>query len=182
MHRFILGSLLLFLQLPLAAQSTGCVYEMILTGGVDDAFALPADAVHRSPKDYDDNAIDRHFGDSFKLDSCLICTQICSAKLEIELQGGGGLDCNDSLFAGEAGGFAVYSDYIYPGGDCSGPGGNSSEIYQLWKRALVTTNVRTINLDVKALQELVCDRGYPWLDVVVQDDHAIDSMRLIIEY
>lgn len=192
MQRIILAVLLSVLSLPLAAQSTGCAFETIHTGGADDAFALPADVPHRSPdlinylvprnpKDYDDTAIDRHFGESFKLDQCLICTQICSAKLEIELQGSGGLDCNDSLFAGRAGGMAVYSDYIYPGGDCSGPAGGG-DVYTHWKRAVTATTVRTIELDVKTLQELVCDLDYPWLDVVVQDDHAVDSLRLIIQH
>ena len=186
--------ILTLLAFPLAAQSSGCAFETIETGGVDDGFALPTDATHpspqlagylytRFPKDYDDTAIDHHFGDSFKLNQCLICEQICSAKLEIELQGSGGLDCNDSIFAGEAGGFAVYSDYIYPGGDCSGPFGGNTDVYQQWRRALSASTVaRTIDLDVKALQELVCDRNYPWLDVIVQDDHAVDSLRLIIQH
>jgi hypothetical protein len=193
MRKTLALTFLLLLSAPLVAQSAGCVFETIQTGGVDDAFTMPADAVHRSPalsnylatrnpKDYDDTAIDHHFGDSLKLDACLICDQICSAKLEIELQGSGGLDCNDSLFAGQAGGFAVYSDYIYPGGDCSGPSGPSSDVYSQWKRSLTTSTSRTIDLDVKALQDLVCNLDYPYLDVIVQDDHAVDSLRLVIEH
>lgn len=191
MRGFILVTFLSLFSIQVSAQSTGCLFETIQTAGSDDAFVLPADSVHRSPglasylssrnpKDYDDLTIDRHFGDSFKLDACLICEQVCSAKLEIELQGTGGLDCNDSIFVGQAGGLPVYSDSIYPGGCEFAPG--NDDMYTQWKRSVVATSVRTIDLDVKALQDLVCDLNYPWLDVIVQDDHAVDSLRLIIQH
>lgn len=190
MRSTILFALLCCLSVPLAAQSTGCAFETIFTGGADDAFALPADPVHlspalggyifvRNPKTYDDTAIDRHFGDSFKVDQCLICSQICSAEIEIELQGSGGLDCNDTLFIGQAGGMAVYADTIHPGGCVAEV---PDDIMERWKQSVTTSSVRTINLDVKTLQDLVCDLNYPWLDVIVQDDHAVDSIRLIVRY
>ena len=192
MRTFILATLLLFPVGAFGANSPECAFETIRTGGVDDAFLLPADPVHRSPglaaylatrnpKSYDDTTIDRHFGDSFKLDECLICESMCAATLEIELQGSGGLDCNDSLFVGEAGGLAVYSQSIKPGG-CEFQQ-VPSDTYAFWRVGLLEeSTVRTIDLDVGALQELVCNRGYRWLDVIVQDDHAVDSMRLVIRH
>ncbi|HEX7830381.1 MAG TPA: hypothetical protein VF787_12035 [Thermoanaerobaculia bacterium] len=182
--------LLLCLSVPLAAQSTSCAFELTLTGGADDGFASPDDPTHRSPglsnfivsrfpKDYDDMSINRHFGDSFKLDECMICNQICSATVEIEVQGTGGLDCNDSLFIGQAGGTPIYLQTIIPGGCDSVP---ATDVYEQWYAKTSSTSVQSISLDVKALQELVCDNNYPWLDVVVQDDHGVDSIKLIIKY
>jgi hypothetical protein len=188
-------SLMLMMLLFSAPQlaDPSCPFQTIQTGGVADAFVLPADTTHRSPglvtflstrnpKDYDDLTIDRHFGDSFKLDECLICDSLCSARVEIELQGTGGLDCNDSIFIGEAGGVALWSGPIYFGGCFFYDDASFNQQYNVWRLAQSPSTTRTIDLDVKALQDLVCNKQYPWLDVVVQDDHGVDSIKLVLEH
>lgn len=196
MRSAIFSFFLLAVCLPVIAQQSqthaGCAYEIIRPAGVADGFQLPADVRHpspalaaylqnRFPKDYDDMAADHHFGDSFKLDACTICDQLCSAVLEIELKGTGGLDCNDSIFIGRAGGTAVAFGPIYLSGCPVGPEDPNTE-FAVWKQALAGTFSRTITLDTKALQDLVCLEGYEWLDVIVQDDHGVDSMRLTIQH
>jgi len=167
-----------------------CPFETIHTGGVADAFAAPNDAIHPSPalttflasvssKSYDDLAINHYFGDSFKLDECSICGQLCSVKVEIVFQGTGGLDCNDTLFIGQAGGAALFSGDLVPGG-C-----NANEpppITSPTHAAAVDITTKVIDIDPKAFQDLVCFQKYPWLDVITQDDHAVDSMRLVIRH
>lgn len=192
--RFLTVALISLALCVSAFADNDCAFETIHLGGAPDGFVLPADATHRSPdlvnhlqtrnpKDYDDQTIDRHFGDSFKAGDCIICDALCAARIEIVLKGSGGLDCNDSIFIGRAGGTAVWSGPINPAGcnDSSGPIG-TIPIPELvrYEGTVSDTLVRTIDLDVKALQDLVCGEGYPWLDVIVQDDHAVDSLRLVL--
>ena len=42
------------------------------------------------------------------------------------------------------------------------------------------TIVKKIELDPRKLEELVCDRKMRYLDVYIQDDQVVDSMRLVI--
>lgn len=175
-----------------AQSHSGCAYEVIFTGGTADAYALPTEGRHpspglanylftRNPKDYDDPAVNRHFGDSFKLDACVICNQLCSAKLLIELQGNDSLACNDTIFIGRAGGTALFSGPLNPSGCPTTPDDPNHNLIS-WFEIVSDSLSRTIVLDEKQLQDLVCVEGYEWLDVIVQDDHTVDSMRLVVEY
>jgi hypothetical protein len=182
------------------------VYE----GGIADNFQLPADPTHRSlaldaflqataipqfpPVGYDENGeCDHHFGDSFKIDSCTICCGICSATLEITMRGcGSSLDCNDSITVGQApfnnGGVVLWNGYVN-GTGC--PGGPIDTLPTPDTRAKTdaapkrptsasATIVKKIELDPRKLEELVCERKVRYLDVYIQDDQVIDSMRLVI--
>src|SRR5437763_15567569 len=40
--------------------------------------------------------------------------------------------------------------------------------------------VKKIELDPRQIEELVCERKIKYLDVYIQDDQVIDSMRLVI--
>lgn len=170
---------------------SGCGYEVIHTAGLADSYNLPTEGRHpspdlanyvytRNPKDYDDPASDHHFGDSFKLDACTICNQLCSAQLIIELQGNDFLACNDTIFVGRVGGTALFSGPINPSG-CPEPLDNPIFNFVRFDEAVSDSISRTIVLDPKELQDLVCLEGYEWLDVIVQDDQTVDSMRLVIE-
>lgn len=173
----------------------GCAYEIIHTGGISDGYTLPTEQRHPSPavavflhqldkenkKDYDDTRPNLQFGDSFKLDTCTICDQLCGAKLVIEMQGNDILACNDTMFVGKFGGTALFNGPINPALCVDGASYPVLE-YARWDEVIQDAVVRSIDLDVKKLQDLVCIEGYEFLDVVVQDDHSVDSMRLIIQH
>lgn len=148
------------------------------------------------PVAYDENAnCDHPFGDSFKLDSCVFCCGICSATLEITLRGcGSALDCNDSITVGQApfngpGGYVLWNGYIDPNGCPNGPIGpddppptesKRTAAYARGPTSPSATIVKTIPLDPRRIAELICQRKIATLDVYVQDDQSVDSMRLII--
>ncbi len=163
-----------------------------------DAF-LQATAIPQFPPvGYDENGeCDHHFGDSFKIDSCTICCGICSATLEITMHGcGSGLDCNDSITVGQApfnngGGMVLWNGYVNGTGCPGGPGGPIDTPLPTNTRAKAdsapkgpvvgsATIVKKIELDPRKLEELVCERKVKYLDVYIQDDQVIDSMRLVI--
>jgi hypothetical protein len=193
-------------QAPRRCCPTVIVYEL----GAADNFALPADAVHPSlaldtflqatalpnlpPIAYDEGtSCDHHFGDSFKLDSCTFCCGICSATLEITMHGcGSGLDCNDSITVGQApfnhGGVVLWNGYVN-GTGCPNDPANPPidqtprpDVAAPTRRTGMGTPpiVKKIELDPRKLEELICDRKVRYLDVYIQDDQVVDSMRLVI--
>ena len=192
----------------LVERQSQCPTVIVYQGGKADNFAPGIDPVHPSlaldallqghlpghnPVAYDDATdCDHWFGDSFKLDACVFCCGICSATLEITLRGcGSGLDCNDTITVGQApfsgaGGYVLWSGLIDPNG-C--PGGGTPGDLELpdielkssdRPRASGPTIVKTIVLDPRKVADLICERKITYLDVFVQDDRIVDSMRLII--
>ena len=138
------------------------------------------------------------FGDSFKVDDCVFCCGICSATLEITMQTcGSSLDCNDAITVGQAPfsgtGFILWQGLADPNGCPGGPGPGDPlpvDINPAADRAPAGAARRTtgqtgsvtrrIPLDPRKLQALVCEKKVRSIDVFVQDDRRIDSMRLII--
>ena len=197
---------------PLDVVERRCPRVITYEGGVADNFApgvdpaypsLALDAyLHTSTQpvvQYDDQTnCDHWFGDSFRVDECVICCGICSAQLEVTLKScGSGLDCNDSITIGQAPfnagpGFVIWSGYVDPN-PCPNPGGGgvgpidvpaTDRVTEAAKRAPMTTTTqtvtRTFSLDPRKVMELVCEKKVRSLDVLIQDDRIIDSMRLII--
>lgn len=161
-----------------------------------DAFLTATALPSLPPVGYDENGeCDHHFGDSFRLDSCNFCCGICSATLEITMRGcGGSIECNDSITVGvapfnTAGGVVLWNGYVNGTGCPNDPGpvpvtpGRPDVLTNAAKRPNTTvqpTIVKKIELDPRKLEELVCDRKVHYLDVYIQDDQVIDSMRLVI--
>lgn len=189
-----------------------CHNVVIYQRGIADNFALPADPVYPSAAlatllaggphvAYDQGNCDVWFGDTFNLDSCVLCGDICSVVLEITLRScGSSLDCNDEITVGQApfgkggAGFVVTQTPVNSGGCPGGTGGGGSHSTDTAAtgRAMARpaspspaltqgpTVVKQIPLDLPKLRELVCKRKITALDVFVQDDQVIDSMRLIV--
>jgi hypothetical protein len=164
-----------------------------------DAFLQSTAIPGFPPVAYDENSgCDHAFGDSFKLDACVFCCGICSATLEITLRGcGSSLDCNDSITVGQAPfgvggvGYVLWNGYVDPNGcpnnppiDTNGP--PPTELRRTTDNARRVggfpspTIVKTISLDPRKVAELICQRKISTLDVYIQDDQSVDSMRLII--
>lgn len=142
---------------------------------------------------YDEGTCDHSFGDSFKLDPCVFCCGICSATLEITMHGcGSALDCNDYISVGQVpfnnpGGFLLWGGYVSEphcggGGDPTLPDDIDSQMgrAQSTSKPVPATIVKTIQLDPRKVAELICERKIKTLDVYVEDDQIVDSMRLII--
>ena len=161
-----------------------------------DAFLQATAIPGLPPVAYDENGeCDHHFGDSFKIDSCNICCGICSATLEITMRGcGGSIECNDSITVGvapfnTAGGVVLWNGYVNGIGCPGDPGPVPVNPTKPDVNAATTkrpsgpispTIVKKIELDPRKLEELICERHIHYLDVYVQDDQVIDSMRLVI--
>lgn len=179
---------------------TVVVYEL----GKADSYAPGPDPVSPSlaldallktghPVRYDEGTCDHFFGDSFKLDSCVFCCGVCSATLEITMHGcGSALDCNDYIYVGQApfrgaGGYVLWEGYVnephcegFNPGDVTGVDTvtiNSTARRPLPKPATV---VKTIQLDPRKVAELLCEHKVSTLDIFIQDDQIVDSMRLVI--
>lgn len=201
---------------PLEIVERRCPTVIVYERGVSDSFAAPADPVFPSlamdaflhtlpgfpPVAYDENVgCDHAFGDSFKVDACVLCCGLCSATLEITVRGcGSALDCNDSITIGQApfgvgnAGYVLWNGYIDPNGCPDGvdpavgnTGPPATERAQqpvkprmAGSAILSPTIVKKIVLDPRKVAELVCNRKVTELDVYVQDDQSVDSMRLII--
>lgn len=200
--------------IPVAIVETRCPTVVVYERGIADAFQSPADPafpslaldafLHGTPVRpivaYDEGYCDHYFGDTFKLDECVVCCGICSATLEITMHGcGSGLDCNDTLIVGEAPfgrggvGYIIWSGYIDPTPCPTGGGTGPDDIpdaatdrarpntdSRAQPSSVPPTVVKTFALDPRKIAELICKRKVTSLDVFVQDDQIIDSMRLII--
>ena len=162
-----------------------------------DAFLQATAIPGYPPVAYDENGnCDHHFGDSFKIDSCNICCGICSATLEITMRGcGGSIECNDSITVGQApfntGGVVLWNGYVNGTGCPNDPGPSPvnptrPDVASTTRRPDNPTTsaspviVKKIELDPRKLEELVCERHIRYLDVYIQDDQIVDSMRLVI--
>ena len=205
-------------QVPVEVVERRCPRVITYQGGVADNFApgidpaypsLALDAyLHTSTQpivQYDDASnCDHWFGDSFKIDECVVCCGICTAQLEVTYRScGSALDCNDSIVVGQAPfnagggpGYVIFSGYLDANPCVSGGGGggvgpvdvpstdraSSAAMAMAAGRATATPQpvTRTINLDPRKVMELLCEKKVRFLDVMIQDDRIVDSMRLII--
>jgi hypothetical protein len=194
---------------PVEIVERRCPTVIVYERGVADAFAPGIDPVYPSlaldtllqtgrPVAYDDvSECDHWFGDSFKLDACVVCCGICSATLEITMRAcGSAADCNDVITVGQApftgtGGYVIWKGLVDPNGCPGGTGPIPDEVPDPAADRvappppgrIVTvppTIVKTIHLDPRKLSELICKRKIDTLDVFIQDDRIVDSMRLII--
>ncbi|HEY0159391.1 MAG TPA: hypothetical protein VGF28_19045 [Thermoanaerobaculia bacterium] len=176
-----------------------CPNVLVYHRGAADSFALPIDPAHPGVSlaallstgnsvAYDDARCDVWFGDTFYLDSCVICSDLCSATVEITMRScGAGRDCNDEITIGQApfgkggAGFVLSQSAIDPNGcpDDEEPVDTTNETKRTHKVPGPVV-VKRIALDLPKLRELVCKRKVTALDVLVQDDQIIDSMRLIV--
>ncbi|MEK6375920.1 MAG: hypothetical protein AABO58_24855 [Acidobacteriota bacterium] len=195
---------------PIEIVERRCPTVIVYERGVADAFAPGIDPVYPSlaldallqtgrPVAYDDlSQCDHWFGDSFKLDACVFCCGICSATLEITMRAcGSAADCNDVITVGQApfnvGGYVIWQGWVDPNGCPPGTGPLPVDVPDpaldrvapppADRSRIVTlppTIVKTIHLDPRKLSELICKRKIDTLDVFIQDDRIVDSMRLII--
>lgn len=186
-----------------------CHNVVVYQRGLPDNFALPIDPVYPSAPlaamlaggphvAYDQASCDVWFGDSFNLDGCVVCGDLCGAMLEITLRGcGSSLDCNDEITVGQApfgkggAGVLLWQGKVNTAG-CSGTGGSQPNDHSqgsaglTGKRAASPAStpgailVKQIPLDLDKLRELVCKRRVTALDVFIEDDEIVDSMRLVI--
>lgn len=184
---------------PVELRLQRCPNVVVYQRGIADSFASPTDPVHPSvplaallstgtSAAYDDARCDVWFGDTFRLDKCILCSEVCSATLEITMRTcGAGQDCNDEITVGQApfgkggAGFMLSQTATDPNGcpDDAEPADMTNETQRRQKVAGPVV-VKRIALDLLKLRELVCQRNVTALDVFVQDDHNVDSMRLII--
>ena len=101
---------------------------------------------------------------------------------------GSSLACNDSIQIGQApfGAGAIVNAQLYPPG-CPNTASQSTDTAASELRKTLTvgpTIVRRFPIDPAKLQAL-CARSagtFFWLDVAIQDDTVVDSMRLIITH
>lgn len=169
----------------------GCVpHTEVFEAGVDDDFDMangpevpaPSDSLlsyiaqvysYPGSRDLDEVTTDRWFGHTFTGIAPAPGEHICGARLVTRIgQGQGGLSQNDSLglFFLDPSGSAIGSSWFEP----------LSSFGILWGSSALVT------LDLAALpdgQSLLDDLAYHgWLDLIVQDDTAIDFARLEIDY
>lgn len=180
-----------------------CPITTIYQGGVADNFGGGPDAAVWSPalttflsgkatKQYDDPACDKWLGQSFRIVKGCICEGICSATLEVTYKScGSSLDCNDSIQIGQApfGAGAIVNAQLYPPGCTTGGGGtdpNTDTVASEQRKALTagTPVTKSFRIDPGKLKELCAKTpgAFFWLDVAIQDDTIVDSMRLIITH
>ena len=181
-----------------------CPITTIYQGGVTDNFGGGPDPAVWSPalstylsnkpnKRYDDPACDRWVGQSFLISKGCICEGICSAELEVIYKScGSSLACNDSIQIGQApfGAGAIVSAQLYPPG-CTTTGGGGTgpatdTVATEARKALTpgTTITKRFPIDVTKLKGLCAKSPGAsfWLDVAIQDDTIVDSMKLIITH
>jgi hypothetical protein len=187
---------------PVDLPNARCHNVVIYQRGIPDNFMPPTDPVYPSAPlaallaggphvAYDQPSCDVWFGDTFNLDSCVLCGDICSATLEITLRScGSTLDCNDEITVGQApfgkngAGYVVTQTPVNSAGCGGGTHNNTGRMARAASASAATTPgpvvVKQVPLDVNKLRELVCKRKVTALDVFIQDDQIIDSMRLVI--
>jgi hypothetical protein len=158
---------------------------------VSPSLALDAMLQTGHPVRYDEGTCDHYFGDTFTLDPCVVCCGICSAALEITMHGcGSALDCNDYIYVGQApfsgAGYLLWGGYVTEP-HCSGFNPSDPTIPDISSSStsprplpLPATVVKKIQLDPRKVAELLCERKVKTLDVFIQDDQIVDSMRLVI--
>jgi hypothetical protein len=138
------------------------------SGGIDATTLSPALTAYLAanpPKSqYDEPGCDKHFGESFPLCTC----ETCGARLEIRVRKCGTtvkLQDNDHWFVGIAPftpGLRVADGVVWAPGDPQ-------------------TKTLTIPLSAAQLTKVLCGNKSQWLDVYIQDDTIVDSMKLVIQ-
>ncbi len=177
---------------------TTATYESGYADNFDETFfdfvvespALATYLSDKSTKGYDERSCNRFFGGSFEVGKCQLCESLCSAELVITYRAceGTDLNCNDSVTVGRAPftntGITAATAYLY-GNNCGGVGGGTSSgpvlEYARYDPSVLTKHVP---LDVATLKAMCAQASGStfWVDVVVQDDTVIDSMRLVLRY
>ncbi|MCA9189180.1 MAG: hypothetical protein KDA99_26325, partial [Planctomycetales bacterium] len=166
-----------------------------LTRGLPDAYVLPTEPVSPSAgaaaylstigatsRNYDETGVNKQFLDSFQS----LPSGIVSATLQIGLKPQGEVDFNDALglffFSGTGSVLAGWSAYLGTGN------GGVSLLSNVWSTGNYPSgNVFTLNLGAlptsSGTTSLIGNLNtYGKLDVRVQDDTAVDFMRLSLVY
>ena len=180
-----------------------CRVTTTYQGGIPDNFAggpdprvwspaLTAYFSNKATRQYDEDGCDRYLGESFLINKCLICETLCQAEIEVTYKScGSSLDCNDNITIGQApfngtGGTIITSAPLYSPG-CTTPTPDGVDTAPNPNRTVgtsITPNTRRFPIDVTKLKAL-CARTKGasfWLDVVIQDDTNVDSMKLILTH
>jgi len=155
-------------------------------GGLDDQFGGSTDPVTTSPalaaflashpptRQFDEIGADKLFGHSFQIKAC----RICAAQFEVRMQAAGTpQDWNDTI--------TIYGNTINAAGliwraptcplpgPCPGTSGAAGTTVLTWYLP---------PLSIAMLNNLCCSGRSAWVNVVAQDDHAIDYVKLRIWY
>ena len=151
---------------PPVVYSTGTVDNFVVKENATLSPALQSFFVGKPRREFDDGGIDRGFGQSFQLNCC----KICAATLEVRIRNEqpGGLANNDGLTVGIAP-FNVKFASVGP----------------LWTSS-PTPLVKTVTVPLPpgALNNYIMNSASCpwWLDVYVQDDTAVDYVKLTVWY
>ena len=139
--------------------------------GIPDNFGGTAEATTPSPalaafliaptRQYDGTGCDKRFGESFRLCTC----ETCGAKLEIQVR-----RCSPG--AGSNDGYTVGIAPFTPGKRVTDG--------LVWAAGDPLTKTLTIPLSAADLTKVLCGNKSQWLDVYIQDDTIVDSMKLTI--
>jgi hypothetical protein len=135
-------------------------------GGIDPTTLSPALTAYLNANpprsQYDQPGCDKHFGESFKVCSC----ETCGGRLEIVVRRcGSNMDTNDGFVVGVAP-FNAATQRV-----AQGP---------VWAAGDPQTKTLFIPLPAAKLTEILCKNKTQWLDVYIQDDTIVDSMKLTI--
>lgn len=137
-------------------------------GGIDATTLSPALTAYLAanpPKSqYDQPGCDKHFGESFRLCTC----ENCGARLEIQVR-----KCGTPKPQQE-------NDHWYVGIAPFTPALRVADGV-VWAAGDPATKTLVIPLSRAQLTKVLCGNNSQWLDVYIQDDTIVDSMKLIIQ-
>lgn len=150
--------------------------QQTIIAGIIDNFATPTDPTYKTPaflavfagipfKDFDDKTNDRAVGQSFVLPKIKPCEgKVCTAQLEVRVcNNGTNVWKNDSLSVGTIQNGSLqawaHSGYIW----------NAQTDKGKCKTITIPINVASLN-------------NNPTLDVYIQDDTAVDYIKLTLNY
>lgn len=152
-------------------------------GGTDDQFKLPPETPQLSPglqsffnskgqkiRNYDQGGSDIWFGQSFFIKCC----KVCRAELEIRVRSEGGLASNDAIYIGRA--------PFTPSSNVLAAGHIWDNTRPAWAGGTASPKVMNIPLSPAALNNWInsADGCNVPIDILVQDDTAVDYMKLKI--
>lgn len=127
--------------------------------------ALQAYFVGKPRRNFDEGGKDKGFGQSFQLNCCKICRAVLEIRVRNDDQNG--LASNDGLAVG----VAPFTVRFAPA-------------YTVWPSSSPLVRTISLPLNVSALNNYIMNSaGCPWwLDVYVQDDTAVDYVKLTVWY
>lgn len=180
LHRSLLGSVLK-LSTVLALAWSGAAGAQTFTQGVTDNFTLPTEPVSPSPglqtwvaanysipgiRQFDEQGADRYFATTFS--NLTTGGRICGATLRMTVRSGGSNDSMGLWFVNPSGAFAA-----------PGWGESLTNLGIPWlSTGVVALNLASLPGTGTNLLPTLNAQGY--LDVIVQDDSAVDSATLVI--